>query len=43
MKEKEMRKVSLGEERMKELGFTKVYNMLGRITQWEAEGLPTIK
>jgi len=28
---------------MKELGFTKVYNMLGGITQWEAEGLPTIK
>lgn len=28
---------------MKELGFTKVYNMLGGITQWEAERLPIIK
>ncbi|MEA1963508.1 MAG: rhodanese-like domain-containing protein [Candidatus Aerophobetes bacterium] len=28
---------------MKELGFTKVYNMLGGITQWEAKGLPTTK
>ncbi len=26
---------------MKELGFTEVYNILGGITQWEAEGLPT--
>jgi len=28
---------------MKKLGFTKVYNMLGGITQWEAEGLPITK
>lgn len=28
---------------MKELGFIEVYNMLGGITQWQAEGLPTTK
>jgi len=28
---------------MKKLNFTKVYNMLGGITRWKAEGLPTIK
>jgi len=28
---------------MKELGFTEAYNVLGGITQWEAEGLPIIK
>jgi len=28
---------------MKELGFGEVYNMLGGIVQWEAEGLPTVK
>lgn len=30
-------------EIMKELGFKKVYNMLGGITRWEVEGLPTTK
>ena len=28
---------------MKELKFGKVYNMLGGITQWKTEGLPTTK
>ncbi len=28
---------------MEELGFREVYNMLGGIIQWEAEGLPTVK
>jgi rhodanese-related sulfurtransferase len=28
---------------MKELGFMEAYNMLGGISQWQAEGLPTTK
>ena len=28
---------------MKELGFREVYNMLGGIVRWEADGLPTVK
>ncbi|MFC2007314.1 rhodanese-like domain-containing protein [Chloroflexota bacterium] len=28
---------------MKELGFREVYNMLGGIVHWEAEGLPIVK
>ena len=28
---------------MKELGFEKIYNLEGVISQWQAEGLPTIK
>jgi len=28
---------------MNELGFREVYNMLGGITQWKAEGFPTTK
>ncbi|MEN4044541.1 MAG: rhodanese-like domain-containing protein [Methanobacterium sp.] len=28
---------------MNKLGFREVYNMLGGITQWQAEGLPTTK
>jgi len=28
---------------MRELGFREVYNMLGGIVQWEAEGFPVIK
>lgn len=28
---------------MRELGFLRVYNILGGITQWEAEGLPLVK
>ena len=28
---------------MRNLNFTEVYNMLGGIIQWEADGLPTVK
>lgn len=28
---------------MEKLGFTKVYNLLGGVVQWEKEGLPTVK
>jgi rhodanese-related sulfurtransferase len=28
---------------MKELGFQKIYNMTGGITEWEAAGLPVVK
>ncbi|MBI2860027.1 MAG: rhodanese-like domain-containing protein [Chloroflexi bacterium] len=28
---------------MKELGFTRVYNMLGGIVQWQSQGFPTSK
>jgi len=28
---------------MKDLGFKKIYNLEGGISQWQAEGLPTIK
>ena len=30
-------------EIIRELGFRRVYNILGGITQWEAEGLPIVK
>ena len=30
-------------ETMKELGFAEVYNLIGGITSWEVEGLPTVK
>ena len=28
---------------MEELNFREVYNMMGGILEWEAEGLPTVK
>lgn len=28
---------------MEELGFTKIYHMIGGMIEWEAEGLPTVK
>jgi rhodanese-related sulfurtransferase len=37
------RRSGMALDTMKELGFTKVYNMLGGIIQWKAEGFPTIK
>lgn len=37
------RRSGMALDTMKQLGFTKVYNMLGGIIQWKAEGLPTIK
>ncbi len=28
---------------MEELGFTKIYHMIGGMIEWQAEGLPTVK
>ncbi|AEA46376.1 rhodanese-like domain-containing protein [Archaeoglobus veneficus] len=33
----------LAVEVMKELGFKKVYNMMGGIAEWEAKGLPVVR
>jgi len=37
------RRSGMALDTMKQLGFTKVYHMLGGIIQWKAEGFPTIK
>lgn len=37
------RRSGLALDIMRELGFIEVYNMVGGITQWEAEGLPIVK
>ena len=37
------RRSSLALDDMKDLGFTKVYNMKGGIVRWEEEGFPVVK